>query len=124
MSLRYQVFNNISSNKPVFTSPWYWLAFYYTVIFSNNWEYCRIDDSKTKKTLYEWATGKPSEKKVYRVSLKDGTNFTVHAVNITQARNIVIYGNQISFDEDLIKLSYKVHPENILNIEILDFKYY
>jgi hypothetical protein len=120
MRFRYQIFKTHKSEQPVFTAPWYWLASYYANLFSHDWNYCRIDDVKLKRSLYEWArAGSPIYEKIqYRAILKDGTILNIAAINEQQAKNIVIYGKAIAFDE-IGHHDIKIHPANILRIEVV-----
>ena len=120
MAFRYRVFKQHKSTTPVFTSPWYWLAKNYADSFGSDWKYCRIDDSKMKIVKYEMARADSPiyELKNYRVLLKDGTALNVSAVNEQQAKNQVIYGKAVSFDDKYFTLNHKVHPSNITRIEI------
>lgn len=120
MAFRYRVFKQHKSTTPVFTSPWYWLAKNYADSFGHDWKYCRIDDSKKQTILYETArSDSPIYELInYRVFLKDGTVLNVSAVNEQQAKNHVVYGKAVSFDDKYVTLDHKVHPSNIMRIEI------
>ena len=57
--MRFQVFNEQSATKPIFTTPWRWLADMYVSIVATNFDRCRLVDSKSGETLVDWARAKP-----------------------------------------------------------------
>ncbi len=53
--MRYQVFNTRADDaQPVFSAPWYWLAFTLANLCSSKWDCCRLFDLKTGETPMEW----------------------------------------------------------------------
>lgn len=121
LNFRYRVFNQKVSGQPVFTTPWLWLAKHYATSFSANWDYSRIVDAKSNKLLVEWARGSVAEKKAFRAILKDGECLVIEAFNENQARDVVVYGRTLCFDDPVnVKLlPIRIHPDNILRIEAL-----
>jgi hypothetical protein len=55
--MRYQVFNEKSVTKPVFTAPWCWVASLYANTVAFRFDKCRLVDSKSGETLLDWARG-------------------------------------------------------------------
>lgn len=57
---RFQVFISKQNDaKSKFSAPWYWIASMYVSIFWIDGNYCRIDDTKSGKTMLEWVRAKP-----------------------------------------------------------------
>ncbi|MFK4706159.1 hypothetical protein ABIC83_002998 [Roseateles asaccharophilus] len=57
--MRYQVFNTAEGGKPVCSAPWKWLAQMLCLRASTRWYWYRLVDTRTGKTLVEWARAKP-----------------------------------------------------------------
>lgn len=55
--MRYQVFNEKSVTKPVFTAPWRCVASLYANTVALRFDKCRLVDSKSGETLLDWARG-------------------------------------------------------------------
>ena len=55
--MRYQVFNSQAGTQPVFTAPWVWMARWLSLVLDTRWDWYRLVDSHSGKTLTEWARG-------------------------------------------------------------------
>ncbi len=53
--MRYQVFNTRDGTEPVVSAPWRWLATMLAAGRAMKWDWYRLVDVKTGKTLLEWA---------------------------------------------------------------------
>lgn len=55
--MRYKVFNTKDGVVPVLSAPWRWPVEVLASFRSDNWAWYRLVDSKTGKTIVEWARG-------------------------------------------------------------------